>query len=118
MRRSFPLTVDMDEVRALHAQGYKLKQIAFALGIAYNTLASRTAAAGLRFRNHPHKAMRPKAPPNNPLPMRSRVAPPKPVEPSAQDLTRTILDLHEAWEREMRADLKAELAQQIRELRA
>lgn len=45
------IVIDMDKVRELHAQGWRLKAVAAHLGVRYNTLSERTAAAGIRFRN-------------------------------------------------------------------
>lgn len=85
-------TIDMDVVRDMHRKGFTLKQIAFFLGVAYNTVANRTAAAGIRFRNNPHKTLRPKQPPKQPP------APPPESDAFAvirsdRERTRRILDL-------------------------
>lgn len=106
--------IDMRAVREMHAQGYTLKQIALALDVAYNTLAGRTAAAGLRFRKHPYKHLRPKEPPRK----RNRKLEEPAVPPAQSDHTRRILDAWDAWERETRAWIKAELWQQIARMRA
>lgn len=108
--------IDMDVVRDLHAKGWRLKAIAAALGVRYNRLAEKTAAAGIRFRNCPHKRLRPKAPPTPPK--RNRKAEPIDVMHAESDRTRRFLDLWAKWENELRRDLKDKLWQQVQALRA
>lgn len=107
------IAIDMDAVREMHAKGWRLKAIATHFRIHYNTLSAHTVKAGLRFKHCPKPKPKPA-----PKPPRDRKAEPTEVPPAQSDHTRRFFKAWDEWDREMRADLKAKLWQQVQALRA